>query len=124
MSVDELLQAVKSLSEPDLNSFVDRALWVRASRRAPVSTPAETALLRTINQPIPLALQARYNTLADKRDDEVLTDSEHLELLDIAHQIERFSVKRLTALTQLAAIRQVPLLKLMDELEIQTPSLR
>lgn len=124
MSVDELLQAVDSLSGPDLDSLVSRALFVRASRRAPVSSPEETTLLRTINQAIPPELQEQYETLADKRDNETLTESEHSELLDIGNQIEQFGVKRLEAMAQLADLRQVPLPKLMDDLGLQTPALR
>ena len=124
MGVDELLKAVDHLSEPDLDSLVDRALFVRASRRVPVSSPAETTLLREINQPIPLELHDRYRVLADKRDDEALTEAEHSELLDIGNQIEWFGVTRLEAMAKLANLRQVPLLQLMDDLGLQSPGIR
>lgn len=124
MSVDELLKAVDDLSEPDLDSLLNRALHVRARRRAPVSTPAETTLLREINRSIPPELHDRYAALADKRDNETLTEAEHSELLDIGNQIEWFGVKRLEAMAQLAEIRQVPLLQLMDDLGLQSPEIR
>jgi hypothetical protein len=124
MSVDELLKAVEDLSEPDLDSLVNRALFVQASRRAPVSPPEETTLLREINRPIPPELHDRYTALADKRDDETLTDAEYSELLDIGNQIECFGVKRLEAMAQLADMRRIPLLKLMDDLGLQSPDIR
>lgn len=124
MSVDELLKAVEDLSEPDLDSLVNRALFVRASRRAPVSPPEETTLLREINRPIPPELHDRYVVLAGKRDDETLTDAEYSELLDIGNQIECFGVKRLEAMAQLADMRRIPLLKLMDDLGLQSPDIR
>jgi hypothetical protein len=124
MSVDELLKAVDDLSEPDLDHLVDRALFVRARRKANVLTADETILLSQINQGIPAKLHDRYEILLEKRDDETLTEAEYAELLDISNQIEAFGVKRIEALAKLATIRQVPLLKLMDDLGIQSPGVR
>jgi hypothetical protein len=124
MSVEELLKAVEDLSEPDLDSLVNRALFIRASRRAPVSPPEETTLLREINRPIPPELHDLYAVLADKRDDETLTDAEYSELLDISNQIGCLGVKRLEAMAQLADMRRIPLLKLMDDLGLQSPDIR
>ena len=69
-------------------------------------------------------LNDRYQLLADKRDGEILTASEYEELLSVGYQIETMGVKRIEALAKLSAIRQVPLLKLMDSLGIQSPSVR
>jgi hypothetical protein len=124
MSVDELLKAVDDLSEPDLDHLVDRALFVRARRKANVLTTEETVLLSAINQGIPSELHDRYEILLERRDDETLTEAEYAELLDIGDQIEAFGVKRIEALAKLATIRQVPLPKLMDDLGIQSPGVR
>jgi hypothetical protein len=124
MSVDELLKAVDDLSEPDLDHLVDRALFVRARRKANVLTAEETVLLSAINQGIPSALHDRYEVLLEKRDDETLTEAEYAELLAISNQIEAFGVKRIEALAKLATLRQVPLLKLMGDLGIQSPGVR
>jgi hypothetical protein len=124
MSVDELLRAVDDLSEPDLENLLNRTLFVRARRRGPIATPEESTLLRAINQGIPAELSDRYEILADKRDDETLTEAEYQELLNIAEQIEAFGVKRLEALVKLSDQRQVPLLQLMADLGIQTPEIR
>jgi hypothetical protein len=124
MSVDELLKAVDNLSEPDLENLLNRTLFVRARRRAPIATPEESTLLREINRGIPAELNNHYEILADKRDEETLMESEYQELLDIADQIEVSGVKRLEALVKLAELRQVPLLQLMTDLGIQTPEIR
>jgi hypothetical protein len=124
MSVDELLKAVDELSEADLENLVDRALLVRARRKAPVLTAEETELLLEINQGIATELGDRYQVLLKKRDDETLSEAEYAELLGISNQIESFGVKRVEALAQLAAIRQVSLLKLMNDLGIQNPGVR
>jgi hypothetical protein len=84
----------------------------------------ETALLQEICKEIPPELKDRYETLADKRDDEILTEAEYAEIIDLSNQIEWFGVTRIEALAKLATIRQVPLLKLMDDLGIQSPEVR
>ncbi len=124
MTVDELLKAVDNLSEPDLEHLVERALFIRARRKAPVSTSEETALLLEINQEIPSELCDRYEALLEKRDDETLNNTEYAELLEISNQIEGFGVKRVEALAKLATLRQVPLPKLMDDLGIHSPGVR
>lgn len=124
MSVDELLKAVDNLSEPDLENLLNRTLFVRARRRGPIATPEESTLLREINRGISTELNNRYEILADKRDEEILTEAEYQELLDIADQIETSGVKRLEALVKLTQLRQVPLLQLMADLGIQTPEIR
>jgi hypothetical protein len=124
MSVDELLKAVDDLSELDLDHLVERALFVRAKRKANVLTTTETALLLEINQSIPSELHDRYEALLEKRDEDDLTEVEYAELLDISNQIESFGVKRIEALAKLAMIRQMPLPKLMDNLGIPSPGVR
>jgi hypothetical protein len=124
MSVDELLKAVDDLSELDLDHLVERALFVRAKRKANVLTTTETALLLEINQSIPSELHDRYEVLLEKRDEDDLTEVEYAELLDISNQIESFGVKRIEALAKLAMIRQMPLSKLMDNLGIPSPGVR
>ena len=124
MSVDELLKAVDSLSEPDLDNLVQRALFVRASRKTNVLTAAETDLLLEINQGVPAQVHDRYEVLLEKRDDETLTEADYRELLDLSSQIESFGVKRIEALAKLATLRQVSLPKLMDDLGIQSPGVR
>jgi hypothetical protein len=119
MGVDELLRAVDDLSEPEFDQLVGRVLWLRARRKAPILEPAETELLLEINQGIPMELHQRYQALRDKRDDETLTDKEHIEIIQLSNQIEMLGVKRLESLAKLADIRQIPLLQLMDDLGIQ-----
>ena len=123
-SVDELLMAVEGLNEPDLESLVNRALFLRARLKSSVLTSDETILLKVINQGIPKELNDRYQLLADKRDEGMLSASEYEELLSVGHQIEAMGVKRIEALAKLSTIRQVPLLTLMDSLGIQSPGVR
>jgi hypothetical protein len=124
MSTDELLKAVDNMSEPDLTNLVKRVMFVRARHQANISIAEETALLQEIRKEISPELNDRYEALLDKRDDETLTEAEYAEILDLSNQIECFGVTRIQALAKLATIRQVPLLKLMDDLGIQSPEVR
>jgi hypothetical protein len=124
MSTDELLKAVDNMSEPDLTNLVKRVMFVRARHQANISIAEETALLQEICKEISPELNDRYEALLDKRDDEILTEAEYAEILDLSNQIECFGVTRIQALAKLATIRQVPLLKLMDDLGIQSPEVR
>lgn len=118
MSVDELLNAVGELSEPELEDVFDRVLWLRARRKAPVLPPEETQLLLEINQGIPPELLQRYHVLREKRDDEILSEVEHEELLRLSDRIEVLGAERLKALATLTDWRQVPLVQLMADLGI------
>jgi hypothetical protein len=124
MSVDELLKAVDDLNETDVEQLLDRVLFVRARRKGNVLTTEETALMQEINRGLPTELNDRYENLLDKRDEETITDPEYTELLSISEQIENLGVKRIEALSKLAAIRQVPLPQLMQDMGIPSPGVR
>ena len=61
-------------------------------------------------------MQLIHTTLKEKRDTATLTAAEYEELLAIIEQIETRDVERLQALTELAAIRNVPVRQLMHQL--------
>ncbi len=122
MTLDELLSAANQLDEIDLETLLNRLLLMRARHRAPILPTQEASLLLQINQGIPLDLHQQYQTLAEKRNTETLTDEDYAELLQLSDRIEQITASRLEALVKLATLRQVPLLQLMDDLSIHSPS--
>ena len=82
----------------------------------------EIRLLLQINEGVPEEIHQQYRVLVVKRDAEMLTVEESEELLALSDRIEVLAAVRASALIQLANLRQVPLMQLMDDLEIQTPS--
>jgi hypothetical protein len=122
MTLDELLKAANQLDETDLETFLNRLLLMRARRQATILPTQEASLLLQINQGIPMDLHQQYQTLTEKRDAETLTDKEYQTLLQLSDRIEQLTAHRLEALVNLATLRQVPLLQLMDDLGIQAPS--
>jgi hypothetical protein len=123
MSVDELLKAANQLSELDLDQLAQKVLLLRAQRQAPVLSHDETELYLKINQGVPADLHQEYRALVNKRDDVELTEDEYSRLLELSDRIEVVTVDRTQALIQLANLRGIPLMQLMDDLEIHAPEI-
>jgi hypothetical protein len=123
MSVDELLKAANQLSELDLDQLAQKVLLLRAQRQSPVLSHDETELYLKINQGVPADLHQKYRALVNKRDDVELTEDEYSRLLELSDRIEAVAVDRTQALIQLANLRGIPLMQLMDELDIHAPEI-
>ena len=121
LPVEELLKAIRQLSEPELDHLVQLTLALRAQRRAPSLPQAEAELLQEINQSIPTEIQQRYDVLITKRKVETLTPEEHAELLQLTDRIENLEAQRMMCLAELAQLRQTSLGELMEQLDIQSP---
>jgi len=119
MSVDELLLKVDELDTAELDRLADRVHWLRARKKAPVLEPQETELLMQINRALPPESHHRYQTLAQKRDGETLTEEEHQELIQLSDRMELLGAQRIQALAQLADLRQISLLQVMEDLGVQ-----
>ena len=122
MGLDELLNAANQLNETDLNTLVNSILLLHARRKATILPSQEASLLLQINQGIPTDLHQHYHRLIEKRDTETLTPAEYEELLHLSDRIELLTAQRVDALVKLSTLRQVPLLQLMDDLGIQSPT--
>jgi hypothetical protein len=81
----------------------------------------EPELLMKINQRLPAALQARFDELVARRQDEILTIEEHEELLRLTEQVEFMDVTRIEALAELAQLRGISVDELMNQLGIRPP---
>jgi hypothetical protein len=122
LSPRDLIQALDQLSTPDLDGVVRQVLALRAHRTAPSVPRQEAELLLTINQGLAPELHTRYAELIGKRREESLTPEEYQELLALTAQVESFEAQRVTALAELAQLRQTSLQALMDALHISAPA--
>jgi hypothetical protein len=122
LSTDKLLEAVKQLSLPELDTFIEQVLAFQAQRKAPTLPADETTLLLKINQGLPPKAQQRYRELIKIRQEERLTPEEHEELLRLTDEVEQRRVERLEALVELARLRGQTLHALMDSLGINPPT--
>ena len=121
-SADTLLRAVAEVPTPELETFVERVLVLRAQRTAPRLDHRETALLLQINRPFPEDRQRRYDQLVAKRRDGMLGPNELQELLQLTEQSEQHDGTRLAALIALAQARGVTVSALMTTLGIAARS--
>ncbi len=121
LSSAQLLQAVELMPSEELDEFVERILALHAQRSATHLEHTESELLLQINRGILPELRERYEALSAKRQAETLNSEEYAELLQLTGQIEQLDAVRLTALAELARLRQTSLAELMQTLGIQPP---
>lgn len=117
----QLVRAVERLSPADLDDFADQVAALRARRNAPMLSDDESSLFAIINQALPESERHRLTELAGRRSDEVLTPSEHSELLELQQRLESLHAARVKALAELARFRGVTLTTVMEQLGIQLP---
>jgi hypothetical protein len=92
---------------------------LRAQRKYPSLSQAETNLLLKINQGVvPEQVIQRCKELSAKVRNENISQAEYVELMELVDEIEQLNAQRLDYLAQLAQLRQVTLSELMDTLEI------
>jgi DNA repair photolyase len=119
MSALDLLQAVQQLSQPELEQFIEQIIQVKAQRIAPSLSTKESELLIKINQDLPQELRYLYQNLIEKRNQEILTESEYQQLLELTEQVEKYQAQRLEYLTQLAQMRQLSLTNLITQMGLK-----
>ncbi len=105
----ELLDSLKQLGVNELGEVASTAVRLRASRRGRVLPDYETTLLQQINKALTSIEQERMDTLIGKRQAETLTKAELTELIELGDLIEDIQVERLSALIELAAVRNISL---------------
>ena len=118
---DALLQAVGQLSAADLERVVAQVLRLQAQHKAASLSSRETELLLKINQGVPAAANARYQSLQSKRQAEQLTAEERRELSRLINQREKLQAQRLESLAELARLRNMTLRGVMKQLGIRSP---
>jgi hypothetical protein len=119
LSPEQLLNAARQLPRREFDRFVGQVLRLRAERIAPSLSSTESELLMKINQGLPPAMQERLNVLIKKRRAETITPKELRELKKLTDQVEKLDAERLKWLTELAALRDVPLRKLIKQLGLK-----
>ena len=116
---DQLLNAALQMPEKEFQQFITRLFTAKARQRVPTLSERESELLLKINQGLPTARQERLNDLIKKRRAESISAAEMRELKKLTTEVERLDVERLKLLTELAAVRNVPLRKLIKQLGLK-----
>lgn len=122
IDLEDILQGIAQLEVAELEKFTDRVMDLRASRRAPRLSKAETDLFLKINYSVPTEVRRRYDELNEKLHDEAISAEEHQEFLELVEQIKLSDAERLHSLIELARIRRTTVDALMDQLGIRQPA--
>lgn len=117
-SSQRLLREIASLSTPDLDRFLDQALTLRAERRAPHLSEAETRLLEKINSGFSPETQKRFNQLVVKRRAYKITTEELAELITLTNQSEAQAAERIQAAAELARLRGISFDEMWRQLKV------
>lgn len=117
----DLLEAAKQLPPAELEAFINGALSLRAQAKATTLSKKETKLIKQINRGLPAELCKRQAWLTGRLKKEILTATEHQELLHLTHMAESRDAERAAALLELAKLRGLPVRVLMKQMGIQAP---
>jgi len=117
-SVTELIDDAARLDAMEFDHFFNKVLTLRAQRNAPVLPKEEADLLKKINSGFSEHKWQRLDLLNEKVEEEGLTKAEQTELEALVEAYEKYTVRRIKYLGQLATIRQITLQELMQQLGI------
>ena len=116
LSPTELVANAARLVPQDLEYVVQKLVALRASRQVAGLNDAESVLMEKINRSLPAAQLQHLQYLDERRRDEMLTATEHTELLTLIIEMEKFNVERVQYLTTLAQLRNVTVRELIQQL--------
>lgn len=102
-----------------MEQLLGRLLLLRAERVAPSLPSGETELLLRINQGLTEQEARRYRELIERRRAEILTPSEHAELLRLTEREEAMQAERVRYLAELARLRGASLRAVVEELGLR-----
>lgn len=117
--LETLLHSLRQLNSGELEQVVEQAALLRAQRRAPSLSRAESDLLLKINQGVvPAEAKERCAFLTQKSRQDNITAEEKAELMALVDEIELLNAERMNYLIQLAQLRHTSLDDLLQTLEI------
>lgn len=120
-TTQEIFAAIERLDAEETEKLVRRVLQLQARRRTPILSARETELLEEIYREKRPGFQTRFDELTAKRREFTLTPEEYTELLELSDESERFTLRRLQALVELAQLRRLTLPVLMKRLGLTAP---
>lgn len=112
-SMNTILMLMRQTPILEMEKLVDQIIAIRAERVAPHLTADESLLLSLINKCLP-AEGDRMHAIIEKRDDETIIAEEWQELAALTDRLEMLHADRLTALAELAKLRDVTLYEIMS----------
>lgn len=113
---EDLLNGVTGLDTSALEKLMDTVAHILARRKDRSPMEREQELLERIETVVPTFVRNRYQHLHEKLQKEKISEAEHQELLQIVAFMEEMAVVRLHLMAELAALRQVSLKEVAEQL--------
>ena len=119
IETNQLLEAASQMPREELERFVARLFVLKARQETPALPERESELLTQINRGLTPETGERMKELITKRQSATISEDEVRELISITDKAERLNVERVKHLIELAALRNVTLDELIDQLGIR-----
>lgn len=116
---NNLVKRVSRLNTTELTLFFQELNQTIKGQKSLTPISEETILLKQIKEIIPSSVIRRFKELQKKQHDNSISDKEQAEIIAITDFIEEKSAERVVLLGSLAALRQVPLLDLVQQLQLK-----
>jgi hypothetical protein len=115
--IEEKLKSITTQNGLDLEVYLEQLITENVEKRL----SKEDDLLLKINQGVSIEKWQRFYVLKEKKENQVLTEIEHQEIISIYSEIENIHAQRMLYLVELANLRGTDLRSLMTQLGIKTP---
>ena len=116
--LEQKLRATASAAGENIDEYIVKLLEKNVQGKVLDPLASAPGLLQIINRGLSPEAWARFHTLLQKRDTQVITATELEELIDLTEEIEVAHAQRMEALVALATLQNKPLPILMNELGI------
>lgn len=116
--LNDILKLMSQLEVKELEAFLSDAAVILAELKTPKINKQEVVLFLKINNWINPKTEQRYEELRNKMRKNLITKSEHEELLKLVDIVELHNAERISNLYTLSQIRKISLDELMKDLGI------
>ena len=122
LDLNAVMEGIAKLDLKDLESFASKVNYLIARKKASEMPERMGFLLEKINTGLPDEIQEKYLTLIEKSANETLSETEHMQLLQLIPKVEAKQVERLKYLIELAHLKNISVDQLMEQLGITPPT--
>jgi hypothetical protein len=116
VEMEDLINGVSKMETPMLEKFLDTLRHILDTKKTATAAGREKELLEKIENVVPPFVKRRYKQLHSRLQKGAISETEHQELQQIIDFMEERAVERIQLMAELAALRQVPLEELAEQL--------
>ena len=110
------LNGLSGLDSAELEVVLNQIARLKVQRRIPIATQREQQLLETIAETLSAEQQTQFDTLLSRCEQEIITQDQLATLIALTDRVEEIHIQRWQALIELAALRQISVDQLIQQL--------